>query len=129
MSSEQGRNVTVSAGAFSYSYRAPPLSAASSLPSRILLPNSASITNAYDSLARLNGTYLKNSGGTVLDSYVYAYDPANERTNLTRFDGSTVAFSCDRIGQLTGADSSLDAEDRGYFYDATWNLHPVRCFA
>jgi RHS repeat-associated protein len=57
-----------------------------------------------------------------LDSYAYLYDPANRRTNLTRADASTVAFAYDNIGQLKVADSSIDSEDRGYTYDAAWNL-------
>src|SRR5947208_10504955 len=28
-----------------------------------------------------------------------------------------------RAGQLTIADSSVNTEDRGYFYDAAWNLN------
>src|SRR5262249_12279117 len=53
----------------------------------------------------------------------YIYDPANERTNVTRLDGSTVGFLYDKIGQLTVADSSAAGEDRGYKYDAAWNLN------
>ncbi len=48
------------------------------------------------------------------------YNPANQRTNLTRTDSSTVAFTYDNIGQLTIANSSLNTEDLGYFYDAAW---------
>ena len=41
-------------------------------------------------------------------------------------DLSTVAFTYDNIGQLKIANSSVNSEDRGYRYDAAWNLHPVR---
>jgi RHS repeat-associated protein len=51
------------------------------------------------------------------------YNPANKRTNLTRLDSSTVAFKYDNAGEVTVADSSVPAEDRGYFYDAGWNLN------
>ena len=34
----------------------------------------------------------------------------------------------DKIGQLTVTDSSVNTEDRGYVYDAAWNVHPVRYF-
>ena len=59
---------------------------------------------------------MKNSGNAALDSYVYVYNPANQRTNLTRLDTSTVAFKYDPIGQLKVADSSVNTEDR----DAHW---------
>jgi RHS repeat-associated protein len=113
-------NVTSQAGTFSYFY---PSGKASLLTAGILLPNTAYITNSFDNVARMTGTYLKNNGSTILDSYVYAYDLASERTNVTRTDTSTVGFGYDAIGQLTLADSSVPAEDRGYFYDAAWNLN------
>ena len=111
-------NVTISAGSFSYQYD----SAAQRLISKLTLPNTSVITNGYDANARLLNTSLNNSSGTPLDTYTYVYDPANERTNVTRTDSSTVAFKYDHIGQLTNADSSVNSEDRGYAYDAAWNL-------
>src|SRR5882724_7443555 len=108
------------AGTFGYTYVA---GLPSLLVRKLALPNTAFITNNFDSLARLLDTSLKNSGGTTLDSYAYIYDPANERTNLTRLDSSTVAFTYDKISQLTIANSSVDTEDRGYFYDNAWNLN------
>jgi RHS repeat-associated protein len=44
-------------------------------------------------------------------------------TNVTRTDSSTVGYTYDGIGQLTIADSSVAAEDMGYYYDAAWNLN------
>src|SRR5437868_12230392 len=114
-------NVTSSAGSFAYTLAA--TAAGSGLVKKLALPNSSNITNSYDSVARLLSTYLRTSGGTALDSCVYVYDPANERTNVTRTDGSTVAFSYDKIGQLKVADSSVNTEDRGYKYDSAWNLN------
>jgi RHS repeat-associated protein len=113
-------NVIMSAGTFAYTYQA---GLPSRLPINLLLPNTSIITNTYDVDARLTGTYLKKNDNTVLDSYAYLYDPANERTNLTRADASTVAYSYDSIGQLKIADSSVNTEDRGYTYDAAWNLN------
>ena len=112
-------NVTSQAGAFGYLYE-PGLFTHHA--SRIALPNTSYITNVFDGDARLIATYLKNSGNTVLDSYAYIHNPANQRTNLTRADSSTVAFKYDPIGQLTVADSSVGGEDRGYAYDSAWNL-------
>jgi len=61
-------NVTSPAGAFAYQLAA---TVPSRLSIRVGLPNTAYITNVYDSVARLTGTYLKNSGNSVLDSYAY----------------------------------------------------------
>jgi RHS repeat-associated protein len=112
-------NVTSPAGAFGYLYDA---TLFTHHPERITLPNTSYITNIFDADARLTATYLENSGNSVLDSYVYVYDPANQRTNLTRVD-STVAYKYDPIGQLKVADSSVAGEDRGYSYDSAWNLN------
>src|SRR5206468_2041380 len=68
-------------------------------------------------------TALKTSSHGVLDSSAYIYDPASQRTNLARTDASTVAYRYDKIGQLKVADSSVNTEDRGYTYDAAWNLN------
>src|SRR5438876_9036951 len=55
---------TSPAGAFTYNYK---VGQASSLPIKLSLPNSSYITNTYDNVARLTGTYLDNSSNTVLD--------------------------------------------------------------
>src|SRR6266498_1333723 len=75
-------NVTSQAGSFTYTLGG--ASYASPLPNRISLPNTSYITNTYDAVARVTGTYLKNSTNGTLDSSVYFYNPANQRTNLTR---------------------------------------------
>jgi RHS repeat-associated protein len=109
------------AGTFGYNYRS---GLPSLMPKKVLIPGGGGyITNTFDGNSRLTGTFLKNSFNATLDSYSYAYDPANERTNLTRSDGSAVVFTYDPIGQLKVADSSVNAEDRGYAYDAAWNLN------
>src|SRR5262249_42058920 len=91
---------------------------------RVTLLNSAYITNTYDKVARLLTTKLLNSSGTTtFDSYAYVYDPANERTNLTRLDNSTVAYTYDNIGQLKVAGSTTNREDRRYLYDAARTLN------
>lgn len=112
-------NVTSPAGSFGYLYESDLLT---HHPERITLPNTSYITNVFDANARLTATYLKNSGNSALDSYIYVYNTANQRTHLTRADASTVGYNYDSIGQLTNADSSVNSEDRGYAYDAAWNL-------
>jgi len=94
----------------------------SHLLQNVFLPNGSHITNYFDVVARLLETDLRKSDTTVLDSYHYIYNVANQRTNLTRADTSTVGYRYDNIGQLTVADSSVNTEVRGYYYDAAWNL-------
>ncbi len=95
----------------------------SALVKRLLLPNLSIITNNYDSVARMLPTHLRTSPGVLTNKHEYAYSTANQRTNETRCDGSTVAYGYDNIGQLKVADSSFNSEDRGYAYDAAWNLN------
>ena len=121
MKCHNSRTDPCSAGSFAYILNA--TAPASPLIRQLALPNGSNITNSYDSVARLTSTYLRNSSNSNLDSYVYLYDAANERTNLTRADASTVAYRYDNIGQLKVADSSVAGEDRGYKYDAAWNLN------
>ena len=111
-------NVASQAGSFGYAYLPP----RSLLFARLALPNGAYITNTYDSVARLLTNKLNNSSQTTLDSYAYIYNPANQRTNLTRADSSYYGFLYDKIGQLTVANSTVNTENRGYVYDAAWNL-------
>src|SRR5438445_2294092 len=105
--------VSSPAGTFAYSYK---VGQASRLPIKLALPNSSYVTNIYDNVARLTGTYLDNSSDTILDKSEYLY---NQRIRLTRTDGSyyTNTNSYDNIGQLTWADSTVASEDRGYLYD------------
>jgi RHS repeat-associated protein len=74
-------------------------------------------------VARLVTNTLNKSTDVALDRYAYMYNQANQRTNVTRFDLSYYGFAYDKIGQLTVADSSVNTEDRGYLYDAAWNLN------
>src|SRR5439155_5682775 len=113
-------NVTSQAGTFAYSYK---LGQASRLPIKLVLPNTSYITNTYDSVARLTGTYLDNSSNTVLDKNEYLYNVGSQRIRLTRTDGSYYTNNYDNIGQLVWADSTVASEDRGYYYDAAWNLN------
>ena len=113
-------NVTSQAGAFSYYLGA--TVAGSSLAKQIGLPNTSYITNTYDTVARLTGTWLRNSGGTILDSATYGYNAGNQRTTFTNAAGTYLGYSYDKIGQLKVADSSVNSEDRGYAYDSAWNL-------
>ncbi|HEX5221928.1 MAG TPA: hypothetical protein VFZ59_20365, partial [Verrucomicrobiae bacterium] len=112
-------NVTSPAGAFVYQ-----LSAAqpSTLIQKLSLPNTSYITNLYDVNARLLSTTLKSSSHSTLNSHIYAYNMGNQRTQQTFPDTSTTDYTYDKIGQLKIADSSVNNDDRGYVYDAAWNL-------
>ena len=112
--------VTSPAGTFTYSYK---VGQASRLPIKLALPNTSYITNTYDSVARLTGTYLDNSANTVLDKSEYLYNTGNQRIRQMRTDGSYYTNNYDNIGQLKVADSTVASEDRGYLYDGAWNLN------
>jgi RHS repeat-associated protein len=112
-------SVTSPAGTFNYQFQ-PGLQR---LVSGLQLPNTSIITNIYDSEARLLATRLVTSGSSTLDSASYGYNTAGRRTTFTNAAGTYVLYSYDKIGQLTVADSSVNTEDRGYYYDAAWNLN------
>ena len=121
-------NVVSPAGTFSYILGG--ASSASPLIKKLLLPNGAYITNTYDSVARLTGTYLKNNSSTNLDSYAYGYNQANQRTNVIRTAGDYVNYIYDNIGELTsaigkeaGGTTNRLQEQQGYAYDAAGNLN------
>jgi RHS repeat-associated protein len=119
-------NVTSPAGTFGYTFGGP-AGFAGSLIQKLSLPGNLSITNDFDALARLRGTFLKASEGTNLDYATYGLNAGHQRTSCTNGVGTSVtrtqAFAYDAIGQLKVADSSVNTEDRGYTYDASWNLN------
>ena len=110
-------NVTSPAGAFAYIYKGP-----GTQVTNLALPNASKITNAFDNMARLTGTYLVHSSGSISNKHEYLYNAANQRIRHTRADGSYYTNSYDNIGQLKVADSTTASEDRYYGYDAGWNL-------
>jgi len=96
---------------------------------KLSLPNSAYITNTFDSVARMLSTTLKNSGNTNLNSHQYIYNPGNQRTNMMRTDGSFVDYTYDPGGQLktvlgkeSGGTTNRWNEQFRYTYDAAGNL-------
>lgn len=116
--------VTSPAGVFTYDYG----TLTTNFVKKIYLPGNAYITNMYDVNGRLVTTILRNSIEVAQNLHTYAYNPANERTNQTRFDGSSIAYGYDNIGQLrsaVGKESGGAArahEKIGYAYDAAGNL-------
>ena len=105
------------------------LQGSGNLITNLALPNGAAITNAFDSVGRLTGTWLKNSGGTVLNSHTYGYNLASQRTSLTNFAGNYVNYAYDTVGQVktaVGKESGGTArlhEQFGYSYDGAGNLN------
>jgi len=112
------------AGAFNYAYN----------PTRNLqvgkltLPNSAHITNTYDSVSRLLSTVLKSSTNVALNSHAYGYDLAGRRTWLTNMMGDYRNFTYDNLGQLRSANAYEASgtpraqEQLEYTYDPAGNL-------
>jgi RHS repeat-associated protein len=114
------------AGTFGYIYDPVKLQRVDELT----LPNSAYITNTYDSVARELSTVLKNSGNTVLDSESYGYNQGNQRTAETNTAGDFRNYTYDNEGELTtavgkeaGGVTNRWQEQFGYAYDAAGNLN------
>ena len=140
-------NVTSGAGTFGYAYLntiydgneiegsviegslPSPFSLPGSRVARMTYPGGSVMTNHYDIHSRHLGTYLRNSGGTLLNQHVYEYDDASQRTRQTRTGGDYVDYTYDNSGQLA---SALGKESGGttnrwqerffYGYDAAGNL-------
>ena len=117
-------NVISPAGAFTYGFKGP-----GNLVTNLALPTGGALTNAFDSVARLTGTWLKNSGGTILNSHAYGYSLAGQRTAVTNIAGNYLNYAYDNVGQLktasgkeSGGTSRLH-EQFGYAYDAAGNLN------
>src|SRR6266511_4846151 len=96
---------------------------------KLSLPNGSYITNTFDSAARLTGTYLKNSGNTVLNWQSYAYYLDGTRSSQSR-SGSYVNYTYNKLGQLRTASGHEDSTDMyrwheqfSYGYDAAGNLN------
>jgi hypothetical protein len=66
------------------------LSPLSSLPS--------TIAYAYDSSARLLGTWLEKSDNSILNSHVYGYNQGNQRTQQVFTTANYVNYTYDPIG-------------------------------
>ena len=116
-------NVTSAAGAFGYTHTALYSGYSGRLVQQLGLPSGAYVTNLYDPVARLLGTRLKSSGGSTLDAALYGYNAGNQRTAYTNAAGTYVLYSCDAIGQVKVGTSTTSSENRGYAYDAAWNLN------
>jgi RHS repeat-associated protein len=102
---------------------------AGSLAAATTLPNGGQITRSYDVLGRLEGTYLKNSGGATLNKHEYTYDDAHRLGRQTRTKGDYVEYAYDAAGQLrsamgaeAGGTTNRIHERIGYAYDAAGNL-------
>ena len=123
------QNLSSPAGSFGYGFSA--ANPASPLFRTLTLPNYASITNHYDSLARLDYTALVNYWGHVLDGYSYGMDPLGLRTNIVRDLGltrSTVSVGYDPTAQIiswTAKEANGTPrlnEQLGYAFDKAGNL-------
>jgi RHS repeat-associated protein len=118
-------NVTSAAGSFGYTYD----TTRQLLPAKLALPNSAYITNTYDTVARILSTALANSGNTNLDLHSYSYNSGNQRTQHVFTAGNFMNFGYDAINQLTNAIGKESGgvtnrlnEQLAYGYDKAHNL-------
>jgi RHS repeat-associated protein len=120
--------ITSPAGTFSYTYNTGTggTSAASSLISKIALPNGAWITNIFDNNGRMLGTWLTNSSSNI-DSSVYTYNVGNQRTAVTRTAENTANYGYDAIGEVISDIASEGTTNRlneqlYYVFDPVGNL-------
>jgi len=121
--------ITSPAGTFSYTYNLGTggASAASTLISRLTLPNGAWITNTFDNNGRMLGTWLTNSLSN-LDSSVYTYNVGNQRTTATRTGENTATYTYDAISEVVsdlaaeGPTNRLN-EQLHYVFDPVGNLN------
>jgi YD repeat-containing protein len=119
-------SITSPAGTFSYLYP----DGIQNLVSSIGLSGGAYVTNTYDSSARMRGTWLENSTNGILNSHVYGYDRANQRTQQVFTAANYTDYTYDPIGQLktalgkeSGGLTNRAHEQFGYAYDAGGNLN------
>jgi YD repeat-containing protein len=65
----------------------------------------------------------------TLDSAIYSYNSANQRTAFTNAAGTYARYSYDPIGQLkvvrttNSSGTIISGETKGYNYDKAWNLN------
>jgi RHS repeat-associated protein len=125
------QTIIAGSGTYGYTYH-PGFSGSYSSPlvQKLSLPYGMAITNGYENAGRLTATVLLNSSLTVLDSQQYGFDADNRRTSQTRYDGSSVAYTYDHIGQLktatakeSGGSTARLNEQFGYAYDSAENLN------
>ncbi len=119
-------NATTPAGAYGYTYDGTRKVKVANLS----LPNTAYITNSYDSVARMLSTTLKNSGNSTLNFHGYTNNVGNQRIAQVFTATNFVNYTNDNFGQLT---SALGKESGGvtnrlqeqlkYAYDAAHNLN------
>jgi YD repeat-containing protein len=78
---------------------------------------------AYDRVLRLTREHKRRSGdGVSLYRYAYTYDPAGNRTQMVRFDGTTTVtamYTYNDANQLTAREAS--SQEWEYSYDANGN--------
>jgi RHS repeat-associated protein len=123
-------NTTSPAGAFAYAYKGVGAAASPAhLINKLTLPSGAYITNAYDPVARLVSTTLKNSSHSALNAHAYELNAAHQRIKQTRYDNSFADYTYDPIGQLStalgkenGGTTNRSYEQFRYTYDAAGNV-------
>ncbi|HEY5912717.1 MAG TPA: RHS repeat-associated core domain-containing protein [Verrucomicrobiae bacterium] len=117
------QTITSPAGTFTYGYRGP-----GTVWTNLALPNSAAITNCFDTAARMTGTWLRNSSGTVLNKHTYLYNTAGQRQRQALTDNGYTTYGYDDDAQLTNSlgytsgGSPIANEQLGFVYDPGWNM-------
>jgi hypothetical protein len=123
-----GRLANITSPADYFEYLLGGGSAASPLIKKLTFPNSAYITNTYDTVGRLAGTFLRNNTDALLNSHEYLVNAGNQRYKQTFKAGNFIDYTYDDIGQLRSAFGKESGgttrlhEKFGYKYDPAGNL-------
>ena len=80
----------------------------------------------------MNGTWLRNSAGIILNKHTYLHNDDGQRQRQTLTDNSYTTYGYDDDAQLNSSlgyyygGAPIANEQLGFTYDAGWNIHPVR---
>lgn len=78
-------------------------------------PTTSTVTNVYDDANRLTSVTNKNSGGTTLSSFSYAYNNDNLRMSCTEANGDVVSYGYSANHRLT-SESRTGSNSYSYSY-------------
>jgi len=98
--------------------------AAGRLLSRIL-SNGASTLYTYDKDNYLKKIMQRSSNGSIIDDRIFSHDDIGNITQALITGGNTINYAYDPAYRLLSADSSNNANDEAYTYDAVGNRASV----
>ena len=86
------------------------------------MPSGAKQQKSFDALARLGEIKALNGSAATVNRYVYTYDAASQRKDVTLADNGKISFGYDSKRQVTSAVKDNDANyDYSYSFDNIGN--------